>query len=134
MANFQGKSTVYLQSASVLKDKHQYYDASIQCSYYCCVQFMLYIVFEKLDISKEQFEADRRNNKDGTHGWASKLIGFEIIKKDKNEYKWFQKEFPELKALRENAAYSDVFSNIDKSEDAYKKADQIVNTLKKLFK
>ncbi|TAE11813.1 MAG: hypothetical protein EAY72_10175 [Bacteroidetes bacterium] len=124
-----------LTAAKELKNKHSLFDSSIHCAYYACIQYMMYLIYEKLKITtREQFDADRRHNKDGSHGFAEKLISLEVSKKDPQEYKWFKKTFPELKRLREKADYSTTIAGMEDSDDAIKKSESITNTLKKLFK
>ncbi len=87
MSVFIDKSQANLVAAEILKNKEALYDSSIHCSYYACIQMQLHIVHNKLKIDKQKFEADRRNNKDGTHGYASKLVGIELGKKDRQDFK-----------------------------------------------
>lgn len=134
MSAFRDKSNFNTTGAQFLQNQHNLYDPSIHCSYYACIQEFLHIIFTKLKIPQQQFNSDRRNNKDGTHGWASKLIELEIARKDRQDFKWFQKAFPELKLLRENADYSEIKASIDQSREAQKLSLSIINTLKKLFK
>ncbi len=93
MSAFRDKSNFNITAAQLLQDQHSLYDPSIHCYYYACIQEFLHIIFTKLKIPKDQFDSDRRNNKDGTHGWASKLIELEIARKDRQDFKWFQKHF-----------------------------------------
>lgn len=134
MPGFLDKSQINIHAAEVLQKNHNYFVSSIHCSYYACIQHMLHIVFNKLNVTKQQFDTEKRNNKDGTHGWASKRIEIELAHIDRQEFKWFQKAFPELKQLREDADYSENIAGIDSSRDALNKANEIIRTLNKHFK
>ena len=135
MGSLLDKSAINLQAAKTLKEKHYYYDPSIHCAYYACIQYMMYLIFEKLKITTlEQFDADRRNNREGSHVRAEKLVSEEVARKDLKEYKWLKKTFPELKKLREDADYKNIVAGVDQSDDAIKKSESIIITLKQMFK
>lgn len=135
MGSLIDKSAINLDAAKTLKDKHYYYDPSIHCAYYACIQYMMYLIFEKLKLTtQEQFDADRRNNKEGSHVRAEKLVSEQVAKKDLKEYKWLKRTFPELKKLREDADYTNIVSGVDQSDEAIKKSETIITTLKQLFK
>ncbi|MEO6683782.1 MAG: hypothetical protein ABIN48_13250 [Ginsengibacter sp.] len=85
-------------------------------------------------MNEESFRADVRNHRTGSHIWASKLIESEIYKIDKSDYKWFQKSFPEIKKLRENADYSPLPMNQGDGHDAIRRAESINNLMIRLFK
>ena len=133
MSAFRDKSNFNLTAAETLQ-KQSLFDPSIHCAYYACVQELLHIIYTRLKITKEQFERDRRNNKDGTHGWASKLIQIELAKKNTRAFRDFQKEFAELKDLREQADYSEIIAGMTQSQRALRLAQSIKHTLITSFK
>ncbi len=134
MSAFREKSNFNLTAAEVLQKQHSLFDPSIHCAYYACVQELLHIIYAKLKITKEQFESGRRNNRDGTHGWASKLIEIELARKDTKAFRAFQKDFTELKDLREEADYSEVIAGITQSQKALNLSQSIKHTLVSSFK
>jgi len=134
MSAFRDKSNINFTAADTLQKQHNLYDPSIHCSYYACVQEMLHIIFTKLGKTQEEFDKERYDNGKGTHVWASKLITSELGRKDWQEYKYFQKHFPELKKLREKADYSERKGGRDDSAEAYRLSTTLVNQIKQLFK
>lgn len=135
MSVFREKSSQNFNAATILQqNEFRLYNSSIHCAYYACVQELLHIIFLKFNITKEQFEQGRRSSKDGTHGWAFKLIELEIAKKDRQNFKWLQKTFPELKKMREDADYSDKMLGVGESAKAFELSQSIVRLLKTSFK
>lgn len=133
MSVYQEKSNQNLTAANLLL-RNSLYPPSVHCSYYSCIQLMFHILFIKLKLNEASFKADVRNHKTGSHVWASKLIESEIYKIDRNEYKWFQKSFPEIKKLRENADYSPFPMKQGDGHDAIRRAESINNLMTRLFK
>lgn len=107
---------------------------SVHCSYYATLQYMLHIIHKVIGNSKTEFDAGARNNNEGTHDWAKKLVGFELAKKSQEEFKWFQRRFPELKQIRKNADYTEAIITKDDGIDALKRSDALINTLRNNFK
>lgn len=133
MNGFQEKKIQNLRAAEILL-KENHYCSSVHCSYYSCVQFLLYIVYNKLNITRKEFENTARHLKSGTHKHASKLVSTELAKIDVAEYKWYQKVFPELQLLREKADYSEEQISQAESMEAKNKAFAISNLLSRKFK
>ncbi|MEO7310942.1 MAG: hypothetical protein ABIX01_11135 [Chitinophagaceae bacterium] len=133
MSAYLDKSKKNLSASELLLNK-TLPDASIHCSYYAVVQQMLHVLFIKLKISQQQFDADKRNNNDGTHGYAGKLIGIDLIKRNRADYKWFQREMPALKKQREIADYQDKNMTPDEAVSALSKSNALINLLKENFK
>jgi hypothetical protein len=121
-------------SASQLLITQTLPDASIHCSYYAVVQQMLHVLFIKMKIDRQGFEVDRRLNKEGTHGYAEKLIRKELKDKDYKDFKWFQWKFPELKKQREEADYFEKNMTNNDAEDALIKSKALINLLTQNFK
>ena len=133
MSTFLEKSQQNLDAGDLLI-KSGLPNASVHCSYYATVQFMLHIIFKKLGITKDEFDTDRRYNKEGTHTWAEKLVSNELIKKSREDYKWYKSKFPELKRIRESADYSELGITRDMGIDALNRSQTLINTLNSNFK
>lgn len=134
MSAFRDKSNFNFTAADALQKQHSLYDPSIHCSFYACVQEMLHIIFNKLGKTQDEFNGERYEQGKGTHVWASKLIAAALKDKSWQEYKYFQKHFPELKQLREKADYSERKGSRDDSSEAYRLSITLVRQLTQLFK
>jgi len=121
-------------NAARLLQQSQYYSSTVNRAYYGCFQFLLNILFTKLNVKPEDFESQRRQNKEGTHGWASKLIEYELAKLDKSDFKWYQKTFPEFQKLRNKADYSNDIISQSESLESINTADSIINCVNKNIK
>ena len=133
MESLSEKANQSLNSARLLV-KESYYSSTVNRSYYACFQYLMHILFEKLKKDPDEFYSEVNNGKNGTHTWASKLIGIELAKKDLNDYKWYQKEIPALREKRVQADYhATVMLPVD-GYDSINKADAIMNILAKHFK
>jgi len=132
MSGFKEKSSQSSAAADHLI-KSALFSSSVHCSYYSCVQNLLHILFNKLNLDQKQFQSDARNNNKGTHKWAADVIGIQIAKKSVKDYKWFQREFGELRALREVADYSEELIGSDSSRDAKRRCSTLNNFLTQTF-
>ncbi|MCP9751393.1 HEPN domain-containing protein [Ferruginibacter sp. HRS2-29] len=133
MSELLEKSRQSLLSAKSLV-KETYYSSTVNRSYYACFQFILHILFTKIKKDPTEFYNEVQNGKNGTHTWASKLISYELAKKDMIDYKWFQGHVPALKERRVNADY---YQSVISQEEGYKaisEAENIINLLVKNFK
>ena len=128
MSVFKDKSSFNIKSADLLL-RNSYFAPSIHCSYYSCIQYMLYILFDKQKIDRGEFASERRVRKGGTHGYAIYLIELQLLKKDRQSYKTFQQLITELKFLREQSDYEPIVINQGTGYDAYNKAQTITNLL-----
>ena len=127
------KSKQSLKVAKLSFDNN-YYPSTVNRSYYACLQLMLHILFNKLNKDREEFYNEVRHNPNGgTHIWASKLIGIELIKKDKDDYKWFQKNIPEFREKRVLADYYEDTISYDDGDFSIKRAESVINLLNKNF-
>lgn len=133
MSELLEKANQSLESARLLF-KQSYYSSTVNRSYYACFQFILHTLFVKLKKDQDEFYNEVRLKPNGTHGWASKLIGNELAKKDLADYKWFQRELPEFKEKRVKADYFPVIISQDDGNQSINKAEAIINVLKKHFK
>lgn len=121
-------------SAAELLQKQNYYSSTVNRAYYGCFQFLLDVVFTRLNVKPADFESQRRQNREGTHGWASKLIEYELAHINPQEFKWYQKKFPEFQKLREKADYSNEKISQDESADSINTANAIIDLVNKLIK
>lgn len=95
---------------------------------------MFHILFRKLGKNREEFDLEKRYNREGSHSWAEKLIGNELAQRSPQDYKWYKSKFPELKKIRENSDYTEVIFTKDAGEDAWKRSDALINILRSNFK
>ncbi len=131
---FLEKATQSLESAKCLV-KQSYYSSTVNRSYYACLQYILHVLFEKIKMDQTGFEQDLKQKQHiGTHSYATKIIGNELARKDISDYKWFQKQFPELKEKRITADYHSVVISADEGNASILRAETIINLLKKHFK
>lgn len=133
MSNFLEKANQSLDSAKFLF-KQNYYSSTVNRSYYACFQYLMYILFDKLNKDQAEFYTEVRQRPNGTHSWASKLISIELAKKDDEDYKWFQKEIPEFREKRVEADYYPTVISQSDGTNSITKAETIINLLKKHFK
>ncbi|WP_149697743.1 HEPN domain-containing protein [Chitinophaga sp. CF418] len=129
--SFKEKSNQNLLSARYLIKK-RIYCSSVHCSFYSCLQTMFHFLFIKKKIAINEFIAKGKQSGISSHIQAFKLIGNEIANSDFKDYKWFQKQYPELKHLREKADYSDEFIIQEEVHDALNKANSIISLVNKI--
>ncbi len=132
-SNLFEKHKESLAAAEYLQ-KQNYYSSTVNRAYYGCFQFLLDVVFTRLNVKPADFESQRRQNREGTHGWASKLIEYELAHIDPMEFKWYQKKFPEFQKLREKADYSKDEISQNESLDSINTANAIISIVNKLIK
>lgn len=132
MSGFKNKSQQNTTAADLLIN-NSLFSSSIHCSYYSCVQTLLHVLAHKMNIDFGKFLQDAKDNNQGTHKRASFLVGEEIRKKSNNDYKWFQRRFKELKALRERADYHEEVMISDDGHDAKRRNEEICRFLAQKF-
>jgi len=133
MSQFLEKSNQSLDSAKYLV-KQQYYSSTVNRSYYACFQFLMHILFEKLKKDQAEFYNEVLQRPNGTHTWASKLIGNELARQNIEDYKWFQRVLPEFREKRVKADYYPAVISPDEGELSITRAESIINMLKVNFK
>ncbi|NCI48229.1 HEPN domain-containing protein [Sediminibacterium soli] len=133
MISFQEKAKQNLLAAQALITQHLYH-SSVNRSYYATFQYGLYVLFEKIRISKEELNAEAFYEKKGSHVLAFKRLGTEIAGKDISDYRWFQRVSREFKALRKSADYTEETITVDQANDSIRNAESIIRTLLKHFK
>ena len=130
---FRDKSHFNREAAEICLQK-SLFAPSVHCSYYSCIQFMLYVLFEKLKMTEEGFNEQKASWRVGTHACAIKLIGYDLIRKEKTDYKAFQKLVPELKELREKSDYTQISIGHSDGYLAMGNSDSIKRILQKNYR
>lgn len=133
MSQFLEKANQSLDSAKLLV-KNNYYSSTVNRSYYACFQYLMYILFDRLKKDQDEFYKEVQEKPNGTHTWASKLVGIELAKKNMEDYKWFQKEIPQFRQKRVQADYYPIKMMPDDGNFSISKAEAIINLLRKHFK
>lgn len=118
-----------LTAKLLLQNNH--YPSTVNRAYYSCLQFILHILIEKLGHTHEYIDSMPGS---GTHGKAQYLLSLTLIKKDKDDYKWFQAKFPAFKKGRVIADYHSAPLDQGIGHDAINTANLIIDTLKKYYK
>lgn len=126
---FLEKSKQSLLAAKAL-NQQSYYNDCVSRAYYSCLQYIIHILVEKLELSREDIELVSRH---GTHNKAQYLIELELIKKNRKDYIWFQSKFPELKKLRVDSDYFNIPCNISIGSDAISRSETLQQLLKTNF-
>lgn len=85
-------------------------------------------------MTQKDFDEKKGQLHTGTHGCAIKLIGYDLIKKNRDAYKTFQKHIPALKKLREEADYSIKPIPQDESQMALNASDMIKRLLEQNYR
>jgi uncharacterized protein (UPF0332 family) len=129
---FYDKHKESISAAELLKNSH--YSSTVNRAYYGCIQYLLDILFTRLKVKPEDFYNQRVQNREGTHGWASKLIEIELAHVDRVEFKWYQKTFPEFQKLREKADYEDKAISQSESVGSISTANSIINCVNQNIK
>ena len=133
MSEFLEKANQSLESAKCLAKQH-YYASTVNRSYYACFQYIMHVLFVKLKKNQDEFYQEVRQRPNGTHSWASKLIGNELAGKDKDDYRWFQSHIPQFRELRVKADYYPTIVSQDQGVGSIAEAENVMRLLIKHFK
>ena len=133
MSVFRDKSHFNRQAAELCL-KNNLYAPSVHCSYYSCIQYMLYVLYDKVKMTELSFNEQKTILGTGTHACAIKLIGIDLIKRERTAYIAFQKLIPELKQLREKSDYQNIAIGQSEGHLAMNNSDSIKNILTKNYK
>jgi uncharacterized protein (UPF0332 family) len=132
MTKLKEKSEFNIDAAKVLINNYLY-APSVHCSYYSCFQLMKYALKKIAGIEYEDLGKQIRLSEQNTHKFVINEIGKIIKRKNAYDFRYFNNNIRELKALREEADYENVEILIDKSEKALKKAKELrLSLLKEL--
>ncbi len=132
MDDFSERSSQSLNSAQCLIG-NAFYPSTLNRAYYAALQYILYILMDKQNVSRNSIFSREENEGKGSHVRAYNLICEQLEHKHWGDYKGFQRTFLELKKSRNSADY---FSNLIKREDcinSIKKANSIIEILKRHF-
>ena len=132
MTKLKEKSEFNIDAAELLI-KQNLYAPSVHCSYYSCFQLMKYTLKNIIGIDYEEQGNQIRLSKQNSHNFVIHAIGKEIKRRNPYDFRYFNNNIRELKALREEADYENVEILIDKSSMAYEKAKKLrLSLLKEL--
>ncbi len=106
MCTFSEKATQSLQAARMLVKEH-YYPSTVNRSYFACMHYFMYALFERLKLDKTQFYHEMRRGHCGTHSWITRRIGQEIARASQRDYHWFRQHIASFKRLRIKCDYTD---------------------------
>ena len=129
------KSNQSMIAAEKLKTE-RLFASTVNRAYYSCLQYIYHILTEKLTHTPEEIN----QHSSGSHVQAQKLLLnslYQICKSDRDNYKdyqWFQSKLPELKLARVKADYYTDATSPDDGHDAMRKANDLINVLKKHYK
>jgi hypothetical protein len=133
MSVFRDKSHFNREAAEICLQK-SLFAPSVHCSYYSCIQYILYVLFEKLNFTEQAFDQQKTSLRVGTHACAIKLMGIDLIKKEKTDYRTFQRLIPELKELREKSDYTNITIGHTDGYLALGNSDSIKRILQKNYR
>jgi uncharacterized protein (UPF0332 family) len=129
------KSKENLASAELLIET-KYYNSSVHCSYYSCVQIMLNLLLNKLGYDPEKLrkEIQVSGNK-GSHVFAINQIFNKIKEKENCHFIAvdFRREISLLKNKRDKADYQEIVIDEQFSKDALGQAKAINTVLNNQF-
>lgn len=141
MTTFDEKSNQSFQAAETLLKIHLY-PSTINRSYYCFFQYMMYILFHKMKYDREEFFRLLNQTQKKTHTLTWNLLGTEFVKKRPNsysarewnkEYQWLQEKVKEFKRIRECADYLEETIEKEDAEKWINNTSSMINLLKKAF-
>jgi uncharacterized protein (UPF0332 family) len=127
------KSDENITSAKLLID-NKHYASSVHCSYYSCVQLMIYLLIHKYNLDRAQIEALAKGENKGSHIFAKNYIYNKM--KDSGirfDARTFYTTTGELKNKREHADYHETIISEAFSIAALNEAGEINKILRKNF-
>lgn len=127
MTVYQEKSLQSIDSANKLKSD-SLYGSSVHCAYYSCVQLSKHVL---VNVLSKTDEIER--NRGSFHRFFIETIRQELSNKNRFRSLDFQKKIANLKALREQADYTDEHITSDRSKQAIEDALFVNNILNTTF-
>lgn len=118
--------------ASNLLLQEEYFETSIHCSYYSCIQLMSHILFNVFDINEYDFINSNENKKNGSHNSLLNEITKRFPSQSTNVYE-FKNDFKIIKDYRIKADYRQQNILETDSIKSIDKATKINNKLKEIF-
>lgn len=129
------KSKENLISAKLLIDSG-FYNSSLHCAYYSCLQLIKYVLIEFHDYYEFDFDNDSTKNKGGTHkyiiGSLTTAISINITAQKANRYK---EDLNKVKLRREEIDYfpQKIIKTEDEASKVYQKCAEIHIELIKIY-
>lgn len=129
MSNFKSKYEENLKSGTLLIQK-EFYNASVHCFYYACIQLMLHILYDKIGFSQKDIELEQKNSQTGFHSWIIKKFTNFLQGKEKREFNNF---IQQLKSKRVEADYLENLISLKEIEITKNYANYVKELLTKTF-
>lgn len=139
MGVLKDKSELSFKTAGFLIQE-KYYNPSIHCSYYSCIQLMLDFFHEKLKISEKALESEARNfmntNHKGHHMFYFKKMRDSLVAKGATplEINSWHNDLSQLKEKREQSDYSRITCVPTEASLAKGKAKSVRDLINEKFK
>jgi|LSQX01.1.fsa_nt_gb hypothetical protein len=135
MADFVQKSERNEEAVGVL-NKSSFYDQAIHCSYYACLQFIMYFNIKTGidEASTKQAVAESKKRGLGSNvAYINLMLGF-LSRKTPHLFKKVSRDVNKLKILRTEADYSEKMLSRTESEEASRLAKNVKLELKEVIK
>ncbi|TAL62940.1 MAG: hypothetical protein EPN85_01385 [Bacteroidetes bacterium] len=142
MANFLLKKSDENEQAAVLLEGKTWFAPSVHCSYYSCIQALIYLLMEKRDKKinsaelKSEFDEWKRspfNRKGGSHVFYIQTVKYLLKKNGKEDkVKDYNKIFS-LQGYREKSDYMPEDITPTECTEAKKIRDNFVRDIKNVF-
>ncbi len=132
MSELRQKSGENLKASDLLI-RASFYNSSVHCAYYACVQLMLHILRSDLGMTeKEISNGDSENG--GFHAWIINIIGTAFLKKKKTEEgRTFRSQIESLRKFRRKSDYDNYLIDERKAKQAKENAESITQLIKDNF-
>ncbi len=98
------KSEENFNAGNLLK-KESMFASSIHCFYYSCIQLMIYVLLEQLDMSERDIEQGPRQARTGFHNWIINLLSRDYFLRNRMNARKFRRQIYNIKEIRINADY-----------------------------
>lgn len=133
MADYVQKSGRNEEAVELLK-QYNFFDQAIHCSYYACLQYIMY--FNKLKgIDEASLKHAVLESKTKGHGsnaaYITLMLRF-VSRKTPEHFKSVQRNVSRLKVLRTDADYSERMLSMSESEEAFRLAKSVKSALKEI--
>ncbi len=135
MADFVQKSDRNEEAVESL-NKFSFYDQAVHCSYYACLQYIMFFNIEKGidETSLKHAVRESKQKGQGTNVAYISLMLKYIKRIDQRLFKNLTRDVGKLKTLRTDADYSERMLSISESEEAFRLAKNIKSDLKEIIK
>nr|WP_315425064.1 hypothetical protein [uncultured Pedobacter sp.] len=145
MSNWKTKSESSLKAAESLCDNFS--NQSVHCSYYSCVQFIYHIFNDSLNEPKDNlekggtkrtFELSLKDKEGkiptlGTHEWLHQELFRSLRSRDNEDAEEIFTDLVTLSGVRVIADYKSEIVLPSRAKGIYKKAVELIDTLKKEY-